>query len=341
MVAILPPPVVHPTDPLAVLAQPPTPPASAASSATTVVGVGTAGLRSPSPDGTGDVSAELPRGGLCCSTQSQRRARAIFPRRRSPSTGRADLSASLHSFEGNLADYGWLGSGLHAPGPEPTLNLGSVAGSPSAHGERGGPLGGAGGTPRTTSSMGFRRHRLSRLRSSTLGGWGGREGREGCPERSDRPSGERSSATLLVQEGSAYLEELAAHPLVAPQPLGPQITVKTLPYAELARRRAASAFSLLLGWSARSPPRGRRRWPRSPLPRTRLCGRPHEAPPQVHDLRPAVADPHPQGRRGGGARSSARTPPDVRLARNPNGEGWDLPSTYRLWRVLDQAEGCP
>jgi len=228
-----------------------------------------------------------------------------------------DLLASLRSFEGNLTDIGWLSAGLHAPRPGAAdFDLGHVAWIVLQTGAEAGPWGAPGVAQRLLD--GLEPGRLQRF------GLGPLPAPTGVAEWGGKP------CELLVADGSAYLEELARTLSSLLSRPGHEITVKTAPSAELARRRATGAFSLLLsivrplGGSGvgtlvslaaatnpasglelmRRPPRLTTFVPRQ-LARTLKLG-------VLGDLRVA------------GAHAA-----DVHLARNPFGDGWDLGATYR------------
>ena len=229
----------------------------------------------------------------------------------------ADLSASLRSFEGNVTDIGWLGSGLHAPRPgAQAFDMGSVGWIVLQTGNDAGPWGAPGLPQQLLDGLAPERLQhfgLGPLPASTgIAEWGGKP------------------CELLIQEGSAYMEELGRTLGSLLSRPGHEVTVKALPGAELARRRAAGSYGLALGivrpFAApgiatlvalaaasdpglalelmRSPPRLAVFSPRA-LTRTLKLG-------VLGELR--VVGAHA---------------PDVRLARSATGEGWDLGASYR------------
>jgi peptide/nickel transport system substrate-binding protein len=269
-----------------------------------------------SPDGTGAMTPQIAG------------ARMVLRRNASAARGASfldevtidqapDLSASLRSFEGNLTDIGWLGSGLHAPRPgAQAFDLGGIAWIVLQTGNEAGPWGAPGLAQRLLD--GLAPERLQHF------GVGPLPAPTGSAEWGGKP------CELLVQEGSAYLEELGRTVGSLLSRPGHEVTIKALPGAELARRRAAGSYVLALGVvrpfagpgiatlvalaaasdpsSAlelmRSPPRLSTFSPRA-LTRTLKLG-------VLGDLRVV------------GARA-----PDVRLAKSVTGEGWDLGATYR------------
>lgn len=269
------------------------------------------------PDGTGAMSAELGPSRLVL--------------RRNPNAARgpsfleelvveqaSDLSSSLRSFEGKLTDVGWLGSGLHGarPGAQ-SFDMGSIAWIVLQTGAEAGPWGGAGVAQRLLD--GLAPERFQRF------GLGAMPAPDGSAEWGGRP------CELWVHEGSAFMGELGrtlSSLLSRPRH---EVTVRAGSAAEIARRRAAGTFSLMLGivrpFSGsflgshvalaaaidpknglelqRRPPRLTTFDPRS-VTRTLTLG-------VLGELRVM------------GAHAA-----DVRLARNQTAEGWDLGSTYRV-----------
>jgi peptide/nickel transport system substrate-binding protein len=279
-----------------------------------------------SPDGTGAMSAQTGASRLVL--------------RRNPNAARgaslldevvvdqaADLSASLRSFEGNLTDVGWLGSGLHAPRPgAQPFDMGSVAWIVLQTGTEAGSWGAPGIAQRLLDGLPpeqLQRFGLGQLPPPTGSAeWGGRP------------------CELLLQEGGAYLEELARTLSSLLSRSGHEVAVKALPASELARRRAAGSYSLLLGIvrpfaapglatqialaAAADPPSAlelMRRPPRltSFAPRT-----------LTRTLKLGVL---------GELRVMGAHAPDLTLAKNPGSDGWDLGATYRPGRSGGSGRG--
>jgi peptide/nickel transport system substrate-binding protein len=274
------------------------------------------GFDPKSPDGTGAMSAEPSPSRLVL--------------RRNPNAARGasflaeviveqapDLLMSPRSFEGNLADIGWQSSGLHAPRPgAASFDLGSVGWIVLQTGTEAGPWAAPGIAQRLLD--GLEPGRLQRF------GLGPLPPPTGTAEWGGKP------CDLLVGEGSAYLEELARTLSSLLSRPSHEVTVKTLSPAELARRRTTGAFSLSLGVvrpfagpglanlvslaAAAEPASGlevMRRPPRLTSFTPRLLTR---------TLKLGVL---------GELRVSGAHAPDVHLARNSSGDGWDLGATYR------------
>jgi peptide/nickel transport system substrate-binding protein len=271
------------------------------------------------PDGTGAMSAELgpPRMVL------RRNANAA----RGPSfleeitiEQASDLSSSLRSFEGKLTDVGWLGSGLHGarPGAQ-SFDMGSVAWIVLQTGTEAGLWGGPGVAQRLLDGLAperFQRFGLGSMPAPTGNAeWGGRP------------------CELWVHEGSAFMGELGRTLSSVLSRPGHEVAVRAAPALELARRRAAGTFSLMLGIVRpfSTAPLG------SPIALTAAVS-PKNAiellrrPPRLTAFDPrAVTRTLALGVLGE-LRVMGAYAPDVHLARNPTAEGWDLGSTYRLSR---------
>jgi peptide/nickel transport system substrate-binding protein len=288
------------------------------------------GFEPKTPDGTGAMAAETSG------------ARLVL--RRNPNAARGasfldevtveqtpDLLASLRSFEGNLTDIGWLGSGLHAtrPGSAP-FDFGSVAWIVLQTGAEAGTWGAPGVAQRLLDGLDpgrMQRFGLGPLPPPTSPGaeWGGKP------------------CELLVLEGSAYLEELARTLSSILSRPSHEVTVKTVPAPELARRRTAGAFSLLLGivrplggalgggpQAAPSNTTGA-----ATLVSLTAAADPASGlevmrrPPKLTSFAPRLVTRTLKLGVLGELRVTGAHAPDVHLARHPTGEGWDFGSSYR------------
>ncbi len=276
------------------------------------------GFDPKAPDGTGAMAAETSA------------SRMIL--RRNPNAARGasfldevaveqapDLVASLRSFEGNLTDIGWLSSGLHAPRPgSAPFDLGSVAWIVLQTGAEAGPWGAPGIAQRLLDGLDpgrLQRFGLGPLPppASPSAEWGGK------------------ACELLVVEGSAYLEELARTLCSMLSRPSHEVTVKSVPAAELARRRAAGAFSLLLGivrplafasGAATLVSLAAASDPASGLEVMRR-------PPRLTNFAPRLVTRTLKLGVLGDMRVTGAHAPGVHLARQPSGDGWDLASSYR------------
>jgi peptide/nickel transport system substrate-binding protein len=313
----LPMPEVRDSDPLALIFPATDPALLARSLASPLLAVVPRGFDRDQPDGTGAMMAET--GG----------ARLVMRRNPNASRGASfldqitveqapDLSASLRSFEGNLTDVGWLGSGLHAPRPGAApFDMGSAGWIVLHTGADAGAWGVPGLAQRLLDSL--PPERLERFAlgpvppATAAGGWGGRP------------------CELLIEEGSAYLDELARTLASLLSRPGHEVTPRALSAADLARRRVAGNYSLLLGIAR---PFGRAgiatfialAAASDPTAALEVARRP----PLLASFAPRTLTRTLKLGVLGELRILGAHAPDVRLARNPIGDGWDLAASYRL-----------
>jgi peptide/nickel transport system substrate-binding protein len=271
-----------------------------------------------SPDGTGAMTPQM--GG----------ARMVLKRNASAARGASfleevtvdqapDLSSSLRSFEGSLTDIGWLGSGLHAPRPgAQPFDLGAMAWIVLQTGNEAGPWGAPGLAQRLLDGLA-----PERLQHFGLGPLPAPAGNPA--EWGGKP------CELLIQEGSAYMEELGRTVGSLLSRPGHEVTVKALPGPELSRRRAAGSYVLTLGVVRPFAAQGV-----ATLVALAAASDPSAAlelmrsPPRLSTFSPrAVARTLKLGVLGELRVVGARAP-DVRLASSATGEGWDLGATYRV-----------
>jgi peptide/nickel transport system substrate-binding protein len=229
----------------------------------------------------------------------------------------ADLSSSLRSFEGKLTDLGWLGSGLHGarPGAQP-FDMGSVGWIVLQTGTEAGPWGGPGVAQRLLDGMAperFQRFALGTLPApSGSAEWGGRP------------------CELLIREGSAFMGELGRTVSSILSRPGHEVSVRAAPAAEMAQRRAAGTFSLILGIVR--PFSGAALGSHIALaavidPKNAL--ELMRRPPRFASFEPrAVTRTLTLGVLGE-LRVMGAHAPDVHLARNQTTQGWDLGATFR------------
>ena len=313
----LPAPALHPKDRLALIF--PTPDAGrlARALSSPLLALVPRSFDPSRPDGTGAMAAQLGPSRLVL--------------RRNPSAARgpsfleeiavdqaSDLSSSLRSFEGKLTDVGWLGSGLHGarPGAQ-SFDMGSIAWIVLQTGTEAGPWGGPGVAQRLLD--GLAPERFQRF------GLGAMPAPAGSTEWGGRP------CELWVNEGSVFMGELGRTLSSLLSRPGHEVAVRAAPAAEIARRRAAGTFSLMLGIVR----------PFSPAPLgshialtaavdTKSARELLLRPPRLASFDPrAVTRTLTLGVLGE-LRVMGAHAPDLHLARNPTAEGWDLGSTYRL-----------
>jgi peptide/nickel transport system substrate-binding protein len=273
------------------------------------------GFTPEAPDGTGGFRADLAPGRLVL-TRNLRAARGAAFLEQIAIDYATDLSASLRAFERNAADIGWLGSGLHTPRAAAiAFDRGAVGWVVLQTGGQAGAWGAAGIAQRIAD--GLSPERLQHL------GLGAIPAATGSAEWGGSP------CDLYVQEGAAQLEELAKVVASLVSRPGHEVTPKPASLAELSKRRAASAFSLMIGvvrpmgppglatlvaLSAADDPRAARAVVAHP---PRLLFEPRHL---TRTLRVGVI---------GEVRLSGAHAPDIYLAKSAAGDGWDLGSSFR------------
>jgi peptide/nickel transport system substrate-binding protein len=313
----LPPPAPVPKDPLAIAFATNEGPRLARTLSSPFFALVPRGFDPRAPDGTGAMSAE-PSAARLVLRRNPNAARGASFLAEVTVEHATDLLASLRSFEGNLTDVGWLSSGLHAPRPGATpFDLGSVAWIVLQTGPEAGPWGAPGIAQRLLDGLEpgrLQRFGLGQLPppAGTAAEWGGKP------------------CELLVGEGSAYLEELARTLSSMLSRPSHEVTVRTLPPAELARRRAAGAYSLILGIVRPFAGAG-------PIALVSLASAGDPAsglelmrrPPRLTSFAPRLLTRTLKLGVVGELRVAGAHAPDVHLARNPSGDGWDLGASYR------------
>jgi peptide/nickel transport system substrate-binding protein len=268
------------------------------------------------PDGTGAMLA-LPGPSRLVLRRSSNAARGPSFLEEITIDQAADLSSSLRSFEGKLTDLGWLGSGLHAarPGAQP-FDMGAVAWIVLQTGAEAGAWGGPGVAQRLLDGMAperFQRFGLGNMSApSGSAEWGGRP------------------CDLVIRDGSAFMGELGRTVSSLLSRPGHEVVVRAAAAAEIAHRRAAGTFSLMLGIV--------RPFSGAPLGSHIAFTAAVDAknalelmrrPPRLGAFDPrAVTRTLTLGVLGELRIMGARAP-DVHLARNQTAEGWDLGATYR------------
>jgi peptide/nickel transport system substrate-binding protein len=273
------------------------------------------------PDGTGAMAAETSGSRLILRRNANAARGGSFLDEVTVEQA-PDLLAVLRSFEGNLTDIGWLSAGLHGPRPgSAPFDLGSVGWIVLQTGAEAGAWGAPGIAQRLVDGLDpgrLQRFGLGPLppASSPVAEWGGKP------------------CELLVVEGSSYLEDLArALSSMLSRP-SHEVTVKAVPAPELARRRAAGAFSLLLGIVR---PLGIASTAAGPATLVSLAAAADPAsglevmrrPPKLTSFAPRLVTRTLKLGVLGDFRVTGAHAPGVHLARHPTGEGWDLGSSYR------------
>jgi peptide/nickel transport system substrate-binding protein len=268
------------------------------------------------PDGTGAFRADVSPAGIIL-TRNLAAARGAAFLDAVEVTPAADLQTSLRAFEAEHDDLGWLGMGLH-DGRKGAVrfDLGRAAWVVLLCGPDAGPAAMPGAAQRLADAI--PPARLAHLGLGPL------------PPATGDPAWPGPAADLLVDDASPHLVEVAR--AVAPVLSNPghEVTIKPIPRAEIARRRARGAATLAVELvrplgngphhvmtslaSAEDPSRGRdvAKIPHhgAVVPARTLTGQ----------LRAGVL---------GDVRIAGGVIPEIVLGRSPGGEGWDLGASYR------------
>jgi peptide/nickel transport system substrate-binding protein len=268
------------------------------------------------PDGTGAFRAE-PSADKLVLVRNKHAARGaafldeVFVRRA------ADLAEPLRAFEAQSVDVGWLGAGLHAARPGSVrFELGSAAWVVLRTGPEAGEWSAPGVAQRLIDAVA-----PARLEPLALGR---------IPAPSGSPSWGGAPCDLIVSSGSAHLvrvaETLAS---VLSQP-GHEVTAAAVAPAELARRRRAGAFALMVELVRPLGPAG------TPTlialataddkARARSLAR---HPPKLASLSPRALARTLRLGVVGELRVDGATMPNVRLVAARDGNGWDLGASWR------------
>jgi peptide/nickel transport system substrate-binding protein len=312
----LPVPALHPKDRLALVFATPDATRIARTLSSPCFALVPRGFDPGRPDGTGAMFAE-PGSSRLVLRRNPRAARGPSFLDEIMIDQAADLSSSLRSFEGKLTDLGWLGSGLHGPRPgAQSFDMGSVAWIVLQTGAEAGPWSGPGVAQRLLDGMAperFQRFGLGTMPTpSGSAEWGGRP------------------CELLVREGSAFMGELGRTVSFLLSQPGHEVTLRAAPAAEMAHRRAAGTFSLMLGIV--------RPFSAAALGSHIALAAAADAknalelmrrPPRLGHFEPRLVTRTLTLGVLGELRVMGAHAPDVHLARNQAMEGWDLGATYR------------
>ena len=183
------------------------------------------------PEGTGPLRAKAIAGGLAfvrneLAASGPAYLEAIEVRSAS------DLSTSLRAFESGADDLGWLGSFLHEPRTgAANFDAGAVAWAVLRTGRDAGSLDSRGTAQALADGVAH-----SALASLVVGpAWPQGQARFGGPP-----------CDLVVREDAAWLVEVARALAAALSSPSHEMTVRTLPPAEIVQRRATRGFALML-----------------------------------------------------------------------------------------------
>jgi len=184
------------------------------------------------PDGTGPFRADR-RGDSLVLTRNPRAAGGPAFLDEVDVHTSPDLAAPLRAFEAGEDTLGWLGSGLHEPRPgAKPFDFGAVAWAILRTGREAGTWDAPGIAQRIADGIPY-----SRVAYLALGppwgaqseqGWGG------------------GTCDLLVADDALWLVELAKAVAATIGRPGHEVTARAVPPAEIAQRKAARAYALLL-----------------------------------------------------------------------------------------------
>lgn len=183
------------------------------------------------PDGTGPLRAEMRTGALLLVRNMRAASGPSFldsiEARHSP-----DLVTPLRAFESGADDVGWLGSFLHEPRPgAQSFDAGSISWAILRTGREAGPLDSRGMAQALADGVPH-----ASLASLVVGPpW---------PQGSANWTG--PPCDLLVREDSPWLVEVAKALSAALSSPSHEVTARALAPADVAQRRAARAYALML-----------------------------------------------------------------------------------------------
>ena len=268
------------------------------------------------PDGTGAFRADVSPGGIIL-TRNLGAARGAAFLDAVEVTPAEDLKTSLRAFEAEHDDLGWLGMGLHDGRKGAVrMDLGRAAWVVLLCGPDAGPAAMPGVAQRLADAS--PPARLAHLGLGPL------------PPATGDPAWPGPPTDLLVDDASPHLVEVARAVAPALSNPGHEVTIKPVPRAEIARRRARNAATLAVELvrplgngphhvmmslaSAEDPARGR------DVAKVPFHGGVVPARTLTAQLRAGVL---------GDVRIAGGVVPDLILARIPGGEGWDLGASFR------------
>lgn len=275
---------------------------------------------SPSlPDGTGAMRAE-PSADRLVLVRNPNAARGASFLDEVVVHRASDLSASLRAFEAHSTEVGWLGAGLHAPRAQAVpFDFGKAGWVALQTGTGAGAWGAPGVAQKLVDALPS--ERLQHLGLGPLppprgeAAWGG-------------PSG-----PLSFEEGSAQLAEIARTVASILSRPGHELVPEPVSRAELQRRRQSGSFLAMLHVVRPLGPQGLATLvaltaavdPRAALDVVRR-------PPRLSSFEPRSLTRMLRLGVIGELRIAGAHSVEVRLAKAPSGEGWDLGASHRLPR---------
>jgi len=310
----LPRPAAHPAERLAIVFGAADPYKLARALASPMYALVPRGFSASSPDGTGAFKADL-KGGKLTLTRNMSAARGPAFLESIEVESAADLKASLRQFEAERDDVGWLGTGLFGGRKNAVrFDCGVLAWIVLVTGSDAGSAGGAGAAQKLVNALPA--ERLGHLGLGTL------------PAATGTAEWTGPKTDLVVDEGSPHLVEIARTLAPILSNAGHEVTVATLPRAEVAKRRGKSALvldvvrpfgpgytnAMLALASAEDPARA------GDLVRHPPKSIPTSARAATASLSVGVL---------GEVRAQGGVIPEVTLAKNAVTDGWDLGASYR------------
>lgn len=321
LLADLPAPKPHPTDPLAVVFATADRQRVTRALATPTTALVPRSFSPTRPDGTGAMRADTSPGRLVLA-RNPNAARGGSYLDEIVVEQAADLSASLRAFEAGATDVGWLGAGLHTPRPRAVpFDLGPAAWIVLRTGNEAGAWGAPGVAQRIADAL-----PPERIRHLGLGP---------LPAPVGDPAWQGPSGSLSYPDGAAQLGELARTLASILSRPGHEVTAEPLSAGELARRRASGGFLLML--HIVRPIGGPGAATLAALtaavdPRAALAVVRH--PPRLASFAPRVVTRTLRVGVVGELRVMGAHAPELVLARSTSGEGWDLGATHRAARSI-------
>lgn len=310
----LPKPAPHPAERLAILFGSADPYKLARALASPLFALVPRGFSASSPDGTGAFKADLKSGKITLArNMSAARGPAFLESIEIESA--ADLKASLRQFEAERDDVGWLGVGLFGSRKNAVrFDCGVLAWIVLVTGSDAGSAGAAGAAQKLVNALPS--ERLGHLGLGAL------------PAATGTATWTGPKTDLVVDEASPHLVEIARTLAPILSSTGHEVTVATLPRADVAKRRGKSA--LVLDVVRPLGPGGTN---------TLLALASAEDPARAADLARHLPKSIPSSARAataslsvgvlGEVRASGGVIPEVTLAKNTVMDGWDLGASYR------------
>jgi len=275
------------------------------------------GFTPESPDGTGAFRfVSRPDGAISLVRNRQGSRGPAFLEDVTVRTA-ANISASLLAFEAGTDDVGWFERGLHEPRPgSKSFDLGAVGWATLFTGRDANDWDGPGIAQRICDGVPYSRlsnlHLGSAWPAEAEQGWGG------------------PPVSLLVREDSPWMVAVANAVAATITRPGHEVTVKTVPAAELAAKRSSRMFGLALDVVRNISPGGL-----GAMVALATADNPTRAqeimqhPPKLGDVAPRTLTRTLRCGVVGEIRVVGGRVPDLNLVASPTGSGFDLANSYR------------